>query len=298
MEIIPLSSHHIDDLTPLINDYIRLMPPKWQLSTTQVAAILQASSIWDIHYRDDEPDHPWRWETETMCVVERDTALAAARYDQRYDDGIAAPSHIETRWLVGSAARPEALQLLIDRLITFEKMGAVSVKVNSRCDFGWGWGGVPTATTFINDLLQQNNFSIVQKWAVMTADLSLLSPDTFGTITPFHLRWSLDDLHHEWTVEAYDDNTPVGECQSWGIPLQFAACPAYTEWMEIEWLGVEDAYQRRGLGRGLLQEQMQFHRERGVNYLALFVDAANAPALALYESLGFQCEAECWGWGR
>ncbi|MDF3829182.1 MULTISPECIES: ribosomal protein S18-alanine N-acetyltransferase [unclassified Pseudocitrobacter] len=52
-------------------------------------------------------------------------------------------------------------------------------------------------------------------------------------------------------------------------------------------IAVDPAYQRRGLGRELLEHVIDDVEKRGVATLWLEVRASNAPAIALYESLGF-----------
>lgn len=52
-------------------------------------------------------------------------------------------------------------------------------------------------------------------------------------------------------------------------------------------IAVDPAYQRRGLGRELLEAVIDAVEERGVATLWLEVRASNAAAIALYESLGF-----------
>ncbi|WP_024550795.1 ribosomal protein S18-alanine N-acetyltransferase [Siccibacter turicensis] len=52
-------------------------------------------------------------------------------------------------------------------------------------------------------------------------------------------------------------------------------------------IAVDPAYQRRGLGRALLEHLINQLEQRDVFTLWLEVRASNAPAIALYESLGF-----------
>lgn len=52
-------------------------------------------------------------------------------------------------------------------------------------------------------------------------------------------------------------------------------------------IAVDPAYQRRGLGRALLEHLITQLEQRDVFTLWLEVRASNAPAIALYESLGF-----------
>ena len=52
-------------------------------------------------------------------------------------------------------------------------------------------------------------------------------------------------------------------------------------------IGVETAWRGRGVGRALLQALVATARAEGHAALSLSVDARNAPALALYRSIGF-----------
>lgn len=52
-------------------------------------------------------------------------------------------------------------------------------------------------------------------------------------------------------------------------------------------IAVDPAYQRRGLGRELLEQVVDEVEKRGVVTLWLEVRASNAAAIALYESMGF-----------
>ena len=52
-------------------------------------------------------------------------------------------------------------------------------------------------------------------------------------------------------------------------------------------IAVDPAFQRRGLGRALLEQVIDEVEKRGVATLWLEVRASNVAAIALYESLGF-----------
>lgn len=57
---------------------------------------------------------------------------------------------------------------------------------------------------------------------------------------------------------------------------------------EIYVIGVDPAFQGRGLGRTMTLVGLDWlHRERGITRGMLYVDATNAPALSMYERLGF-----------
>jgi putative acetyltransferase len=55
-------------------------------------------------------------------------------------------------------------------------------------------------------------------------------------------------------------------------------------------MSVRASHRRRGIGRALLEEGIAWAKGVGITRLELYVFADNAPAIALYESLGFQHE--------
>ena len=58
----------------------------------------------------------------------------------------------------------------------------------------------------------------------------------------------------------------------------------------IQNLGVVPEARGRGVGRGLLLRALHGFRRVGLNQAYLEVTASNAPAIALYRSVGFRCE--------
>ena len=55
-------------------------------------------------------------------------------------------------------------------------------------------------------------------------------------------------------------------------------------------LMVAKSHRRRGVGRALLEQAVEWAREVGVSKLELYVFPHNEPAIALYESFGFERE--------
>jgi GNAT superfamily N-acetyltransferase len=98
----------------------------------------------------------------------------------------------------------------------------------------------------------------------------------------------------EWDVRAFAGGDLAGECQAWGIPPHLQVCPRAAAWITIEWIGVEGPYQRKGLGRWLLREQLRHQAARGVRHVILWTECEDAAARRFYEALGFTYGPECW----
>lgn len=67
----------------------------------------------------------------------------------------------------------------------------------------------------------------------------------------------------------------------------------YGLWRGQVWMmGVDPDYRGRGLGRAVLVAGIEHLRTKGLGEVVLEVDSENLPALALYESLGFEKRGE------
>ncbi len=89
--------------------------------------------------------------------------------------------------------------------------------------------------------------------------------------------------------------TGAYEARAWWIVERHgeaAGCVLVSDWpeahtAEIVYAGTAPACRRRGLGRAMLRRAAAEARQRGCESIRLAVDAANAPARALYDSEGY-----------
>lgn len=100
----------------------------------------------------------------------------------------------------------------------------------------------------------------------------------------FSMPWSenvllaeLDNPLSLWLV-ALDDRQVVGYVGSQIVPDE----------ADMMNLAVQDAYRRQGIARELVSKLLTKLKEMDVRSLTLEVRASNAPAIALYEAMGFQ----------
>jgi ribosomal-protein-alanine N-acetyltransferase len=68
----------------------------------------------------------------------------------------------------------------------------------------------------------------------------------------------------------------------------FCSCWIIADELHINTMAVDFPYRRRGLGARLLRQVLAHAAARGATRATLEVRSANAPARALYESLGFR----------
>ena len=112
--------------------------------------------------------------------------------------------------------------------------------------------------------------------------------DWFGNASPAEaeMRESVARIQSadgEFLLGAVGEGEPVGVCQvrfRWSVWTS-----AEDAWLEDVF--VRDSARGTGLGRALVEAAIDRARTRGCRRIELDVDEANAPALALYRSLGF-----------
>lgn len=88
------------------------------------------------------------------------------------------------------------------------------------------------------------------------------------------------------------DRDPCGEAGA-GQPGRIIGCVVYRNIVgdvDITNVQVDMAFRRQGIARELMVKAMEYARAAGGERFTLEVRASNAPAIALYESLGFVSE--------
>jgi GNAT superfamily N-acetyltransferase len=126
-----------------------------------------------------------------------------------------------------------------------------------------------------------------EKWVLMIGDTSAYGSASPPRVDRLQYHWNMNKPALEWDLTAYQGDSQVGECQVWGIPPHLEDCLIAPEWATVEWIEVEKAYRRQGLGKWLLAEQMRFHTRRGVQHFVAWTRDSNRAARKLNRSLGF-----------
>ncbi|MDA1191684.1 MAG: GNAT family N-acetyltransferase [Candidatus Poribacteria bacterium] len=236
----------------------------------------------------------------SLCVQEGDALVAVAHWrlpnadnPDRNDD---AKRSCDIQWIVAAPHAEHAVSRLLNEIETKAARAMCrTLSASGRNPLGVGWFGTPTTWRSVSEGLRRARFQPTGKWLLMFGDT--YAPQT-TSIPGATFRWNADERAGEWTVEAVLDGDAVGECSVWAIPRPFDGCGEAGEWMTLEWLGVEEAWQRRGIGRALLAEQRRFWRERGARHLLLWTETDNLPLQALASYTGFRFAPECWQWEK
>ena len=81
-----------------------------------------------------------------------------------------------------------------------------------------------------------------------------------------------------------------------------AACTCWydaaTRCGEFEAVGTAQAHRRRGAGKAVIIEGLRRLHELGATTAVVFTEVTNAPAIALYQSCGFEIAGEDRGWSK
>ena len=89
------------------------------------------------------------------------------------------------------------------------------------------------------------------------------------------------------TVKAYRDDEQVGICES-VCGGEFSSHPDAQDWLHTVWLGIEDDFQGQGLGRYLLQYELQEMKKIGYRHAAISTAWDNHRAFLFYSNCGYR----------
>ena len=113
-----------------------------------------------------------------------------------------------------------------------------------------------------------------------------LAPDE--VISVEHEKAVLKDFHDSpraLMLIAEDDGQLVGE-----LSLKAVSSRRAVQHVATLGMSVKHAHRRKGVGKALLDAALAWAPSAGIKRIELYVYARNAPAIALYESCGFQVE--------
>lgn len=90
-----------------------------------------------------------------------------------------------------------------------------------------------------------------------------------------------------FSVKAVRDGQVLGECLIGSVGETTSALPA-KEWALVDWLGVEEPWRGKGLGRFLLSHGLREARAAGYPHAVISTDWRNDRAFVFYSNFGFR----------
>lgn len=273
---------HAADLTSLINRELEAIPPGWKLSAAQTAKLLTAPSSWAVHYPDQPP-----FTKRDLGVTGGGRLLAAGQYAIVRGTCLLA-------WLAADPGEPGALADWLGRLEELARAAGCRQIVDSRNELGTGWFGTPVAWEHLIRGAGKAGWEPGERWLIMTGDTGRPAGPADPPFRTLVLDRREDPASREWSAYARVGDVPAAEAVCWAPPEVFQGCVGFPEWTVLEFIGVEEPFQRQGLARWLLKTEMAWLAERGVRHVLLYAETGNLPARRLFESAGFTAASECW----
>ena len=99
------------------------------------------------------------------------------------------------------------------------------------------------------------------------------------------------------TVKAYQGDEQVGICES-VCGGEFSSHPDAQDWLHTVWLGIEDEFQGQGLGRYLLQYELQEMHKVGYRHAAISTNWENYRAFLFYSNCGYRTVDWTYGYEK
>ena len=293
MDCVECSPDLLPDLSRLVNTQLITIPPGWKLTEAQVArTIAMASNLWSEHF----PEQSAAFELETLCALDHGHLVAAVQWgypDPQRTRAIDFSASV-LFWVIAEPDNVEGLYLLLETIAGRARAAGSRRITTTRLSFGVGWLGIPAAWSHVIKALQTAGFVAGARWVILTRSVDIPEVRTPESLASMRTSWQVDANASEWDLRLLTDSALVGECSAWGIPPHFSDCTGYSNWVTVEWLGVEPEYQRKGIGSWLIAEQFRRQAQRGVKQVILWTETDNRAFRSLGDALGFLSGPECW----
>lgn len=101
--------------------------------------------------------------------------------------------------------------------------------------------------------------------------------------------------HPSFSIRITEGDKSTGRCDVVSRE-SFGGYSAESDTLFYQWVGVEDAYQRRGLGRYLVRRALEIGKESGYRHASISTALENHRAFVLYATEGFHVVDWTYGW--
>lgn len=150
------------------------------------------------------------------------------------------------------------------------------------------YANLSNALDHVHALLGFNGYHPQQHWVILdweNYDVTLISPPTPITIS---VEWKEGrGKLSNCNVTAHRDSEKVGECESVSGG-EFSSHADAQDWVYTEWLGIEDDFQGKGLGKYLLFYSLQEMQKVGYRHASISTSWNNNRALLFYSNCGYR----------
>lgn len=264
-------------LTNFIPAHYSQWPPYVSLSETQIQQCLHHyPEAWGRHY-------PEETHLQTIILGNRSVLYRAIMY---YADSV---GHVVSLAIAPSASAAEVVSDLLKEAanygVNYPTFGT------TRDPFGLGWSGLSSTTLapVLDHLQSRYHYRIDQQWIVLerkSLQPAILPPD-LRPAPEARFEHRDNTPAGEWDIELWCAGELVGECSAWAVPDYFDVI-SNERWVSIEWIGVENNFQRQGYGGQLLLRQLTQQLQLGMDHIILWTEKDNLPARQFFRKFGFR----------
>jgi GNAT superfamily N-acetyltransferase len=302
IEIIRCDAEHTRDLARAYNEAIRFVPHSHPVRTRYFGAALAPAMGGD-------PD-PCRSSEAVLAVRDRDELLgfahvALGKPELVSDD--AANSEPEAgllRFFWYRPGRRQAGKALLEAAEAYYRERRVGTAVAFLHQHNYPFYHLPPARLsdrlgHIGALLGIHGYEPVTGGVFMdwrNFAVTAPSPDALPVCYSIE-HVPRDRQRPQIEVRAFLDGKQIGICQSFSAAERSHARPAQA-WLFTEWLGVENAYQGRGLGRSLLQRTLVEGRKLGYRHAVISTGWRNYRACTFFTNFGYRVSDWTYGMAR
>lgn len=273
-----LAAQDLPEIAQLIREQISGMPPFVTPRHDEVLSILR------------DPTHQMRaWYPEehttasrTPCWVARSGERVAAAMQLQLTAG---EPDAYLYWLVGRQECQDEIAALVNWVIGHLRSEGRSLLRSHRNPFGPGWEGIAdTWGHLLTPLRQAAGQMVSDPWILYSCSAVDLRP------TEMPAGYACDVLpnprERSVALHVREGDRPLAEAE---LRLPPAANTSFVQAgvADLEWIEVDEAERRRGVGRVMLTQAMREAARHGFPTIVLWVETENLAMQALVRACGF-----------
>ncbi len=292
-EVIDYTPDHLESLTQFYNHQVQGLPNCFPVSKDEFAAVLRGLSKETERSKND-------LESEALFLTQNKGKIKAFvhvgfRTHNEDDEDQEEERTGYIRFLGCERGERQAGQVVLEKaeayLNSFEvkSIEAFSSGDESRYPFfGYDYATLTNYLDHIQGLLSNNGYRPGDGWVFLNWENYSVEPVLPDESVHTSVTWT--EGHGEranCTVKAHKGKTEVGECESVSVGV-FSRHPDAQDWIYTEWLGIEDDFQGKGLGKFLLQYSLQEMQKAGYRHASISTNLSNYRAILFYSNLGYK----------
>lgn len=154
--------------------------------------------------------------------------------------------------------------------------------------FGFDYAKLSNYLDHIQGILANNAYRTGNGWVFLNWENYTVNPVLPDQTVKTTVDWTEGRGERaNCTVKAHKEKEEVGECQSVCAGV-FSRHPDAQDWAYTEWLGIEEDFQGKGLGKFLLLYSLQEMQNAGYRHASISTNLDNYRAILFYSNVGYK----------